>query len=75
MDPGDDHSAFLRTHQVAAPDSSDIEPDGSPYSMVRQGDDFIVAEANQAQVLRESLSGAITRLSDVTAQREASEAF
>jgi hypothetical protein len=63
-----DHSAFLRDHEVTHPDSTDIEPDGSPYSMVRQGNDFVVAEANQAQVLRESLSGTITRLADVTAQ-------
>jgi hypothetical protein len=63
-----DHSAFLQAHQVAAPDSSDIEPDGSPYNMVRRGDGFYVAEANQAQITFESVHGDVVRFADVTAQ-------
>ena len=63
-----DHSAFLQAHQVAAPDSSDIEPDGSPYTMVRQGNGFYVAEANQAQITFESFQGDVSRFADVTAE-------
>ena len=62
-----DHSGFVHAHQVAKPDSSDIAHDGNPYSMVRSGRDLIVVEANQAQVLRESLNGHIERVLDVTA--------
>lgn len=63
-----DHSAFLHAHQVAAPDSSDIEPDGSPYTMVRWGAGFYVAEANQAQITFESFHGTVRRAADVTAE-------
>jgi hypothetical protein len=63
-----DHSAFLRDNQVARPDSGDIEPDGSPYGMLRHGAGFYVVEANQAQITFEALDGTIQRVSDVTAQ-------
>ncbi len=63
-----DHSAFLREHQVARPDSGDIEPDGSPYSMFKHGAGFYVVEANQAQITFEALDGTIRRVSDITAQ-------
>ena len=63
-----DHSGFLQTHQVTAPDSTDIAPDGSPYDMVRLGDGFYVAEANQAQITYESVRGDIRRVADFTAQ-------
>lgn len=63
-----DHSAFLRDHQVARPDSGDLEPDGSPYSMLKHGAGFYVVEANQAQITFEALNGTIQRVSDVTAQ-------
>ena len=63
-----DHSAFLREHQVERPDSGDIEPDGSPYSMLRHGSGFYVVEANQAQITFEGLDGSIRRVSDVTAE-------
>ena len=61
-----DHAAFLHTHQVAHPDSADLAFDGDPYAMLRTDRGFLVVEANQAQVLKESLDGTVSRVVDLT---------
>lgn len=62
-----DLSAFYHSHPTANPEPDDFEPDGTPYSMVAVRGDLYVVEPNHGSLDRVALSGAITRVVDVSA--------
>jgi hypothetical protein len=60
-------SAFQMSHPVAHPEPDDFEPDGTWYSMVAIHDAFYAVEPNHGELDRIDLSGAITRIADISA--------
>ncbi|MDQ2863449.1 MAG: ScyD/ScyE family protein, partial [Bacteroidota bacterium] len=60
-------SEFLMTHPVSTIDSSDYEPDGTPYSMTSVGGDLYITEPNQQEIDRiNPLTGKISRVVDIS---------
>lgn len=68
-----DFSAYYAGHPVSVPDPSDFEPDGALYSMeagtTTGGTHFYFVESNGGAVYRASLSGAISRVRDLSPER------
>jgi hypothetical protein len=60
-------SDYLMNNPVAHPDPDDFEPDGTPYSMTRVGDDLFVTQPNQQEVDRiNPKTGKISRIVDIS---------
>lgn len=62
-----DLSTYQQTHMVAQPNADDFEPDGTWFSMVRDGDAMVAVEPNHGEIDKISAKGDITRLADVSA--------
>ena len=60
-------SAFYHTHPTLHEEPDDIEPDGTPYSMVAVRGDLYVVEPNHGSLDRVSLDGSIQRVVDISA--------
>jgi len=60
-------SAFEQTHPVANPEPDDFEPDGTWFSMVRQGDAMYALEPNHGELDKITAAGDITRVVDISA--------
>ena len=60
-------SAYQQTHPVAHREDDDFEPDGTWFSMVRDGDAMVAVEPNHGEIDKISAKGDITRLVDVSA--------
>jgi hypothetical protein len=61
-------SAFYQSHPTLNFEPDDFEPDGTPYSMVGVRGDLYVVEPNHGSLDRVSLTGEISRVSDISAQ-------
>lgn len=60
-------SEYLMTHPVSSIDSSDYEPDGTPYSMTSAGGELFITEPNQQEIDRiNPLTGKISRVVDIS---------
>lgn len=64
-----DLGAWFVSHPVAHPSTGDFEPEGTPYSMVRVGNDFYVIEPNHGDFVKVSANGAISRVVDISASQ------
>jgi hypothetical protein len=60
-------SAYYQTHPTAHEFLGDIEPDGTPYSMIAVRGDLYVVEPNHGSLDRVSLDGSISRVADISA--------
>jgi len=60
-------SAFYHTHPTLHEEEDDLEPDGTPYSMVAVRGDLYVVEPNHGSLDRVSLDGSIQRIADISA--------
>ena len=60
-------SAFYHTHPTLHEEEEDLEPDGTPYSMVAVRGDLYVVEPNHGSLDRVSLDGSIQRVADISA--------
>ena len=60
-------SSWLMSHPVAHPNTSDFEPDGTPYSMINVHDILYVIEPNHGDFIRITKSGNISRVADISA--------
>ena len=58
---------YLMTHPVSSIDSSDYEPDGTPYSMVAANGNLFITEPNQQEIDRiDPSTGKISRVVDIS---------
>ena len=64
-----DLGAWFVSHPVANPAPGDFEPEGTPYSMVRVGNDFYVMEPNHGDFVKVSANGVISRVVDISASQ------
>ena len=64
-----DLSAFQKAHPVANPEPDDFEPDGTWYSMINVGPTLYAVEPNHGELDRVRTSGAIARVSDISASQ------
>jgi hypothetical protein len=64
-----DLGAFQKTHPVAQPAAGDFEPDGTWYSLVAAGQTLYAVEPNHGELDKISLTGAISRISDISASQ------
>jgi hypothetical protein len=62
-----DLSGFQQTHPVANPNADDFEPDGTWFSMVRDGDAMYAIEPNHGELDKITAKGEISRVSDISA--------
>jgi hypothetical protein len=64
-----DLSGYQQTHPVAQPNADDFEPDGTWFSMVRDGDAMYAIEPNHGELDKITASGEISRISDISASQ------
>jgi hypothetical protein len=62
-----DLSEYQQTHPVANPNPPDFEPDGTWFSMVREGDAMYAIEPNHGELDKITAKGEISRVSDISA--------
>jgi hypothetical protein len=62
-----DLSGYQQTHPVAQPNADDFEPDGTWFSMVRDGDAMYAIEPNHGELDKITAKGEISRVSDISA--------
>jgi hypothetical protein len=62
-----DLSGYQQTHPVANPNPGDFEPDGTWFSMVRDGDAMYAIEPNHGELDKITVRGEISRVSDISA--------
>jgi hypothetical protein len=65
-----DLSNYLAHNPVAQPEEDDFEPDGTWYSMIRDGATLVAVEPNHGDIVRiNPRSGAVQRIVDVSASQ------
>jgi hypothetical protein len=62
-----DLSGYQMSHPVANPNPDDFEPDGTWFSMVREGDAMYAMEPNHGELDKITARGEISRVSDISA--------
>jgi hypothetical protein len=62
-----DLSAFYHSHPTLHEEQDDLEPDGTPYSMIAVRGELYVVEPNHGSLDRVSLDGSIERVVDISA--------
>jgi len=62
-----DLSGYQQTHPVENPNPPDFEPDGTWFSMVREGDAMYAIEPNHGELDKITVRGEISRVSDISA--------
>ena len=62
-----DLSAFQKANPVRNPQPADFEPDGTPYSLTKLGNDLYAVEPNHGELDKMTTSGQVTRVVDLSA--------